>query len=50
MRPTDQDWAKIIRGQDWDRSALLFLQSLITARLIELDRAPYRRIAIIRKK
>lgn len=49
MRPTDLDWAKIIRGPDWDRSSLLFLQSLITARLAELDQAPYRRITIIRK-
>lgn len=50
MKPTDRDWAKIIRGQDWDRSALLFLRSLIDVRLVELDQAPYRRITIIRKK
>jgi len=50
MRPYDLDWAKIIRGQDWDRSALLFLRSLIAARLEELDQALYRSITIIRKR
>jgi len=50
MKPTDLDWAKIIRGQEWDRSALLFLRSLIDARLVELEQSPCRRIAIIRKE
>jgi len=50
MRPYDLDWAQIIRGSGWDRASLLFLRSIIDSRLAELDQAPYRSRAIIRKK
>jgi hypothetical protein len=50
IKPTDIDWSSMVRGPEWDRASILWVKSIFESRLAELNQAPYRSRAIIRKK